>query len=364
MATTHPHPLAPDRNDSPDSSSTRRRVREAVLVGLLALTLNLAGNGRVSLWDRDEPRYAGCTREMRASGDWIHPTFNAEPRYHKPVLIYWLMLAGTAIGGDNPFGARLVSALAGAGTCLLVWAWGRRMLGRSRSGSAAALILATAPIMVAESKLATTDATLTFLVVGCQFALWELARGAVEGRGGRLLGPPGAGDADEGAGRPGPDRRLGGRLVVVGRADRLLEAARDWRWGLAGFAAADGPLVRRDRAGLARRFLPGRGRLPRHPPGDDGDRGARRLPRLLPGDLAGDLLPLVGPAARRPWSGAWARRRSHPAFGFLLGWVGRALDPPGMRADEADPLLPAGLPGLRPAGGLAGRDPGRGARSP
>ena len=78
MATTHP--LAPDRNDSPDADSPRRRVREAVLVGLLALTLNLAGNARISLWDRDEPRYAGATREMRASGDWLRPTFNAEPR--------------------------------------------------------------------------------------------------------------------------------------------------------------------------------------------------------------------------------------------------------------------------------------------
>jgi 4-amino-4-deoxy-L-arabinose transferase-like glycosyltransferase len=150
-------------------------IVEAALVGLLALTLNLLGNGRVSLWDRDEPRYAGCTREMRVSGDWIHPTFNAEPRYHKPVLIYWLMLAGTAIGGDNPFGARLASAVAGTGTVLLVWAWGRRMLG-DRAGRMAALVLATAPIMVAESKLATTDATLTFFVVGCQFALWELSR--------------------------------------------------------------------------------------------------------------------------------------------------------------------------------------------
>src|SRR5439155_16155500 len=124
---------------------------EAALIGLLALTLNLIGNGRVSLWDRDEPRYAGCTREMRASGDWIHPTFNAEPRYHKPVLIYWLMLVGTALGGDNPFGARLVSSIAGASTCLLVWAWGRRMLG-ARAGLLAGLILATCPIVVAESK--------------------------------------------------------------------------------------------------------------------------------------------------------------------------------------------------------------------
>ncbi|CAN5901478.1 hypothetical protein BH23PLA1_BH23PLA1_21200 [soil metagenome] len=152
-------------------------LREALLIGLLALTLNLAGNGRISLWDRDEPRYAGCTREMRQSGDLIHPTFNAEPRYHKPVLIYWLMLVGTAIGGDNPFGARLVSVVAGVATCLLVWSLGRRMFGAT-VGRWAAIALATAPLMVIESKLATTDATLLFFVTCSMFAVWELSKGA------------------------------------------------------------------------------------------------------------------------------------------------------------------------------------------
>ena len=33
------------------------------------------------------------------------------------------------MGGDNPFGMRLVSGFAGAGTCLLVWGLGRRMFG-------------------------------------------------------------------------------------------------------------------------------------------------------------------------------------------------------------------------------------------
>ncbi|WP_337175821.1 glycosyltransferase family 39 protein [Paludisphaera sp.] len=148
--------------------------REALLIGLLALTLNLVGNARTSLWDRDEPRYAGATREMRESGDWVRPTFNAEPRYHKPVLIYWLMLAGTAIGGDNPFGARLVSAVMGVGTVLLTWGWTRRAIG-PRAGTLAGLVLATMPLMMAESKLGTTDATLTFFYVGCQIAIWELA---------------------------------------------------------------------------------------------------------------------------------------------------------------------------------------------
>ncbi|QDV32971.1 ArnT family glycosyltransferase [Tautonia plasticadhaerens] len=161
--------------DPAEAAGRRLPWREAALIGLLALSLNLAGNGRASLWDRDEPRYAGCTREMRQSGDLINPTFNAEPRYHKPVLIYWLMLAGTALGGDNPFGARLVSSVAGMGVCLMTWALGRRLFG-PKEGRWAALALATAPIMVAESKLATTDATLLVWFVGAQWAIWELSQ--------------------------------------------------------------------------------------------------------------------------------------------------------------------------------------------
>src|SRR5690606_7135 len=56
VATTHP--LEPEPEPDHPPASPRRRIREAVLIGLLALTLNLAGNARISLWDRDEPRYA------------------------------------------------------------------------------------------------------------------------------------------------------------------------------------------------------------------------------------------------------------------------------------------------------------------
>jgi 4-amino-4-deoxy-L-arabinose transferase-like glycosyltransferase len=150
-------------------------LREPLAIAALALVLNLAGNGSVSLWDRDEPRYAVCVREMRQRNDWVFPTYNGAPRYHKPILIYWLMRLGVAIGGDNPFGMRLVSGFAGAGTCVLVWALGRRMFGPP-VGRLAALVLATAPIMLIESKLATTDATLAFWFVGGQFCLWELSQ--------------------------------------------------------------------------------------------------------------------------------------------------------------------------------------------
>ncbi len=156
-------------------AQTRWQWIEPIGIVFLALVLNLAGNASTGLWDRDEPRYAVCVREMRARGDWIFPTFNGEPRYHKPILIYWLMRLGTAIGGDNPFGVRLVSVFAGAATVLGVWYLGRKMLGAT-GGRIAGLIMATAPIAVAESKLATTDATLALWILGCQACLWVLGR--------------------------------------------------------------------------------------------------------------------------------------------------------------------------------------------
>src|SRR5262249_24715630 len=134
---------------------------QAALIVLVSLCLNLVGNGGTSLWDRDEPRYAGCAREMRATGDYVNPTFNAEPRYHKPILKYCLITIGFLVAGDNPYGNRFMSALAGMGTCLVIWSLGNRLFG-SFVGLMAAIILATSPLVFVESKLATTDSMLFF----------------------------------------------------------------------------------------------------------------------------------------------------------------------------------------------------------
>ncbi|WP_165071802.1 ArnT family glycosyltransferase [Paludisphaera rhizosphaerae] len=163
--------LAPKINQQ---AAFRKTWQQALALAAISLALFLAGNARTGLWDRDEPRNAVAVHEMRARGDWLRPTFNGEPRHHKPILNYWLMGLATAVIGEGPAGMRLHSALAGSGTVLLVWLLGRRMLGE-RAGFLAALMLAVSPIMVAESKLATTDATLTFWLMGCQLCLWELA---------------------------------------------------------------------------------------------------------------------------------------------------------------------------------------------
>jgi 4-amino-4-deoxy-L-arabinose transferase-like glycosyltransferase len=79
---------------------------------LLAALVYLAGNGRVALWDRDEPRYAQTSRQMLRSGDWVVPRLYDEPRTAKPPLIYWLQASAMSVGGDNAFAARLPSAVA------------------------------------------------------------------------------------------------------------------------------------------------------------------------------------------------------------------------------------------------------------
>lgn len=303
---------------APPAPPVRSAAREALLIALLSLTLNLAGNGRVSLWDRDEPRYAGCTREMRESGDYLHPTFNAEPRYHKPVLIYWLMLAGTTLGGDNPFGARLVSSLMTTATVLLTWAWGRRALG-PQAGRLAALVLATAPIMVVEAKLATTDATLTFFVTACQFALWELSRrpskaiaaGFWASLGLAILTKSPAAPAVIGAAAVA-SWLSGGPAAFLGRLH--------WRWGPLLAAAIFVPwnvLILLDSSGEYYNVAVGYHILRRATTGIEEHGG-------FPGYYVA-----TGMISFFPWSAllpasllaAWRSRRQDPTAGFLIGWV-------------------------------------------
>ena len=63
--------------------SIARDLAILALVGGVVLFSNLGGP---RLWDRDEPRNAGCALEMRERGDWITPWFNDELRSHKPVI--------------------------------------------------------------------------------------------------------------------------------------------------------------------------------------------------------------------------------------------------------------------------------------
>lgn len=133
----------------------------ATLVLLLTLLVFCGNLGGTRLWDDDEPRNARCAVEMLERGDVIVPTFNGELRTHKPVLLYWLMMAGYRCFGVTEWTARLPSALCSIGTVLCVWACGRRLLG-PRAGLLACVVLATSLMFDVAARAATPDAPLIF----------------------------------------------------------------------------------------------------------------------------------------------------------------------------------------------------------
>lgn len=144
---------------------------------LAAFVVYLVGNARTPLWDRDEPRFAQATREMMETGDYVVPHFAGEVRYDKPILGYYFFAAGMRAFGANEFGARFFSGVFGALSVALVYLVARRMTGSARVGLWSAAILATAPVMFAESKMCTVDAGLLFWILLAFAALWRIYEG-------------------------------------------------------------------------------------------------------------------------------------------------------------------------------------------
>ncbi len=157
-----------------DWAAAPERIRLTIFC-VLAVT-GLAGAAQTGLFDRDEPRYAQATREMISTGNWLVPTFNGEPRLHKPVAIYWLMAPFHVLLGDSPLAARMPSILAAAIAGVLVYSLTNRWWGH-RAALWATIIWTTAPLTVVESRMATTDAVLNALILGMALCLTRLYGG-------------------------------------------------------------------------------------------------------------------------------------------------------------------------------------------
>ncbi len=136
----------------------RREVQLALMSIAVGLTL-FANLGGPRLWDRDEPRNAGCAREMLDRDDWVVPTFNGELRSHKPVLLYWCIMAVYRVLGVSEFAARLPSALWAMVTVGCTFAIGRRLFGTG-AGAWAAVALSSSLLFAMAGRAATPDSVL------------------------------------------------------------------------------------------------------------------------------------------------------------------------------------------------------------
>ncbi len=150
-------------------------IRPYALLGFLCFLLYAPGLTKIPPLDRDEARFAQATRQMLETGDFIRISFQDEARNKKPVGFYWLQAVSVSAFSTPESSAiwpyRLPSALAATTAMLLTFAFGTLLLGSSRGGFIAAVLMASGLGLVVEAHIAKADAALLAAVVAGQGAL-------------------------------------------------------------------------------------------------------------------------------------------------------------------------------------------------
>ncbi len=153
-----------------------RRAAVLAVIIVASAVLYLIGNESVALWDRDEPRYAQTSRQMLQSGDWVVPHYLDMVRTAKPVFIYWCQAAAMDAIGDNPFAARLPSAVAILLLLVILSMVLWPAIGAQRTVWTV-FILATSAMTIVQAKFCLTDAVQMLWITIAQLGLYALWRG-------------------------------------------------------------------------------------------------------------------------------------------------------------------------------------------
>jgi 4-amino-4-deoxy-L-arabinose transferase-like glycosyltransferase len=142
-------------------------------IGVLttAMLLYFVGLDSYPLLDPDEGRYAEIPREMLESGDFITPRLNYVKYFEKPPLFYWLTAGSMALFGQKEWAVRLVPAVAGFLTLLLVMGLGKRIFD-GRTGVMAAWIYLTSIIPTVLARLPIIDGVFSLILTATWGTWW------------------------------------------------------------------------------------------------------------------------------------------------------------------------------------------------
>ncbi len=150
--------------------------RGLLFAALLAVIIGFYNNlGSIPLFDVDEGAFSETTREMMVRHDYISPMLYGEPRYDKPILIYWLQAAGVSALGLNELALRLPSAVAATLWALAILLFLAR-LGAFREGLLAVCLMATSLGVPIIAKAATADALLNLFVTCAMLTIYLFYR--------------------------------------------------------------------------------------------------------------------------------------------------------------------------------------------
>ena len=110
----------------------------------------------------DEGRYVSIAWEMLTSGNWLYPTLNGLPFFHKPPLFYWITAASLDLFGSHEWAARVVPWLGAGVAAFALYGFALRRSPRS-TALASLIVLVTQPLFFGGAQFANLD----MLVAGC-----------------------------------------------------------------------------------------------------------------------------------------------------------------------------------------------------
>lgn len=137
-------------------------LHDGVLVAALILFWLAATAWARPLMLPDEGRYASVAWEMLRSGDWLTPTLNGLPFFHKPPLFYWITGAALSVAGLTEIAARAASIFGATLGALSLYLFTRRWCGQAPARRALWVLLVQ-PLFLVGGQFANLD----MLVAGC-----------------------------------------------------------------------------------------------------------------------------------------------------------------------------------------------------
>jgi 4-amino-4-deoxy-L-arabinose transferase-like glycosyltransferase len=153
------------------------RRRPLILLVLLCLLAWVPGLFTIPPLDRDESRFAQASKQMLETHNFVDIRFGQEPRYKKPVGIYWLQAAATEAASPITNGARdqiwtyRIPSLLGALAAVALVYWCASAFLSIEGAFLSALLMGLTLLLSSEAKIAKTDAVLLATVVGTQAVL-------------------------------------------------------------------------------------------------------------------------------------------------------------------------------------------------
>lgn len=137
--------------------------RGPLLAALVALLAGLPALMLLPPLDRDESRYAQATSQMLETGDFVDIRFQDDPRWKKPVGIYWMQAVAVAVTSsveNRDIAPYRIPSILGAMLAAAACAWAGAAMFGQRAGFLAGAILGATFLLSTEAGIAKTDAML------------------------------------------------------------------------------------------------------------------------------------------------------------------------------------------------------------